>query len=279
MFCCVQIYLISPRTAFVFKTAKCQLRHYQRAQALASVGRAAPGARAAAAGVSSMSHSRTLLPPKQQVDDLQDPQYGQERLCGTAAACGRWWSRAVRQQHRRAPGRVLLAAILSSLAARPRLALTQQRMSKLPQTRLVILISSRTALSWVCVPRRGAGPALCGLAAALCCTAGSMPLSPRPSQGHPWRRCRTADQKLTPSAHPKGEKAIPGISCARFYVFPVFFITTDIFCLAHHFLASVQPSPQLLRATTSCRTVTEIAYCTKATFHIPGCSPPNFPHS
>lgn len=188
MFCCVQIYLISPRTAFVFKTAKCQLRHYQCAQALAPVGRAAPGAQAAAAGVSSMSRSRTLLPPKQQVDDLQDPQYGQERLCRTAAAGGRWWSGAVRQQHRRAPGRVLLAAILSSLAARPRLALTQHCMSELPQTRLIVLISSRTALSQVCVPQRGAGPALWGLAAALCRTAGSLLLSPRPSDAGPQTR-------------------------------------------------------------------------------------------
>lgn len=60
--------------------------------------------------------------------------------------------------------------------------------------------------------------------------------------------------------------------------FLFFFTVMDISVLHIISLPAFSLLPQLLRATSSCRKVTEIAYCTKATFHIPVCSPSNFPN-
>lgn len=87
-------------------------------------------------------------------------------------------------------------------------------------------------------------------------------------------------QKPTLSAHHKVEKGNIGhLLWEIVRAFLVFFTVMDIFVLHIISLPAFSLPPQLPRATSSCRKVTEIAYCTKATFHIPICSPSHFPNN
>lgn len=241
-FCCVQIYLISPRTAFVFKTAKRQLRHQQRTGA--RTGReSSSGCPSSSSGYLQQRHTAGLLRPEQQLHDLQSRSEagggsaGREQRAGGGA--GSVLAAAPQGAGHGSAGSSARAR--SHPAARVGAAThTSHRSYQLRDGPFPGLFSAaRQTEAAEAGGGRGCRAVRAGHVSGPCRRA--------PLRGHPWGPGRSPDQKLTPPAHPKGENAILGISCGRLYVFLVFFITADSFCLAHHFLASVQPSASVAK--------------------------------